>query len=227
MCVRLKLNLPTSGGEEIELCGNWQVFGSVSLVQTNHPSHDQQTRDEISTWKVCMPKHTHRSFCVHVSTYLRMHVCDVNVFCVKGWYPSNLSFTAILHTLELGITYPHVETWHVCVGVFIQPLYVSPCRELAWHDLAFFNSNLYEGLRRMLLDAQEKRLSLEEFKSTYCCYFEVRVVLFYIQHLRWCSRQHLWRNRLARSAVNRKVVGSSPTRCVFFLFFSVHPGALR
>jgi E3 ubiquitin-protein ligase EDD1 len=45
-------------------------------------------------------------------------------------------------------------------------------RELAWHDLAFFNSNLYEGFRRMLLDAQEKSLSPEDFKSTYCCYFE-------------------------------------------------------
>ena len=27
---------------------------------------------------------------------------------------------------------------------------------------------------------------------------------------------HLWRNRLARSAVNRKVAGSSPARCGFF-----------
>ena len=31
---------------------------------------------------------------------------------------------------------------------------------------------------------------------------------------------HLWRNRLARSAVNRKVAGSSPARCVFFSFFA-------
>ena len=34
---------------------------------------------------------------------------------------------------------------------------------------------------------------------------------------------HLWRNRLARSAVNRKVAGSSPARCegniFFFLYF--------
>ena len=29
----------------------------------------------------------------------------------------------------------------------------------------------------------------------------------------------LWRNRLARSAVNRKVVGSSPTGDVSFVFF--------
>ena len=32
-------------------------------------------------------------------------------------------------------------------------------------------------------------------------------------------RKHLWRNRLARSAVNRKVVGSSPTRCEALFFF--------
>ena len=30
---------------------------------------------------------------------------------------------------------------------------------------------------------------------------------------------HLWRNRLARSAVNRKVGGSNPPRCDFFSFF--------
>ena len=30
--------------------------------------------------------------------------------------------------------------------------------------------------------------------------------------------QHLWRNWLARSAVNRKVAGSSPARCGFFFF---------
>ena len=34
--------------------------------------------------------------------------------------------------------------------------------------------------------------------------------------------KHLWRNWLARSAVNRKVAGSSPARCVayFFLIFT-------
>ena len=31
--------------------------------------------------------------------------------------------------------------------------------------------------------------------------------------------EHLWRNWLARSAVNRKVAGSSPARCVLFLIF--------
>ena len=31
--------------------------------------------------------------------------------------------------------------------------------------------------------------------------------------------KHLWRNRLARSAVNRKVAGSSPARCERSSFF--------
>ena len=41
--------------------------------------------------------------------------------------------------------------------------------------------------------------------------------------------QHLWRNWLARSAVNRKVGGSSPPRCAFFLspLLLFFPGALR
>ena len=32
---------------------------------------------------------------------------------------------------------------------------------------------------------------------------------------------HLWRNRLARSAVNRKVAGSSPARCDLIFFVCV------
>ena len=35
-------------------------------------------------------------------------------------------------------------------------------------------------------------------------------------------RQHLWRNRLARSAVNRKVAGSSPARCESISLFFFH-----
>ena len=46
-------------------------------------------------------------------------------------------------------------------------------RDLAWHDLAFYNVDLYEGMRRMMLDAQEGSKSREEFLSAYCCYFEV------------------------------------------------------
>ena len=91
------------------------------------------------------------------------------------------------------------------------------CRELAWHDVAFFNSDLYEGLRRMLLDVDEGKKSREDFLSTYCCYFEVSKL--YIMPFRSLRSRHLWRNRLARSAVNRKVGGSSPPRCVFFSFF--------
>jgi E3 ubiquitin-protein ligase EDD1 len=45
-------------------------------------------------------------------------------------------------------------------------------RDLAWHDLAFYNADLFEGLRSMLLDAQEGKKSEEEFTATYCCYFE-------------------------------------------------------
>ena len=33
------------------------------------------------------------------------------------------------------------------------------------------------------------------------------------------AAKHLWRNWLARSAVNRKVAGSSPARCGKLLFF--------
>ena len=33
--------------------------------------------------------------------------------------------------------------------------------------------------------------------------------------------KHLWRNRLTRSAVNRKVAGSSPARCKHFFSFSL------
>ena len=47
-------------------------------------------------------------------------------------------------------------------------------RELAWHDLAFFNAELYEGFRRMMLDAELGRMTKDEFQQVYCCYFEVR-----------------------------------------------------
>lgn len=48
-------------------------------------------------------------------------------------------------------------------------------RDLAWHDLAFYNVDLYEGMRRMMLDAQEGNKGKDEFLSTYCCYFEVGI----------------------------------------------------
>jgi E3 ubiquitin-protein ligase EDD1 len=47
-------------------------------------------------------------------------------------------------------------------------------RDCAWHDLAFFNADLYEGLQQMMLDAKNAK-SNEEFQATYCCYFEAPV----------------------------------------------------
>lgn len=48
-------------------------------------------------------------------------------------------------------------------------------REIAWHDLAFYNVDLFEGLRRLLIDAEEKKMSKEEFQSTYCLCFEAPI----------------------------------------------------
>ena len=47
-------------------------------------------------------------------------------------------------------------------------------RPLAWHDLAFYNADLYEGLRQMMLDAEQGKKDDDEFMATYCSYFEVR-----------------------------------------------------
>lgn len=56
--------------------------------------------------------------------------------------------------------------WCACVLLHL-------CRDVAWHDLAFYNADLYEGLRQMMLDAKKGEKSREEFMATYCCYFEV------------------------------------------------------
>ena len=64
----------------------------------------------------------------------------------------------------------------MCYCVFV-------CREIAWHDLAFYNVDLFEGLRRLLIDAEEKKMSKEEFQSTYCLCFEVlykNLACFYV-----------------------------------------------
>lgn len=53
-------------------------------------------------------------------------------------------------------------------------MYFCTFRELGWHDLAFFNADLYEGLRRMMMDAKSDK-TIEEFQATYCCYFEVNM----------------------------------------------------
>ena len=47
-------------------------------------------------------------------------------------------------------------------------------RELSWHDVAFYNADLYEGLRRMIRDVESDKNSAEDFQATYCCYFEVK-----------------------------------------------------
>ena len=57
--------------------------------------------------------------------------------------------------------------------VIIMLLFVCIIRELGWHDLAFFNADLYGGLRRMMMDAKSGKTK-EEFQATYCCYFEVQ-----------------------------------------------------
>ena len=51
------------------------------------------------------------------------------------------------------------------------------CRPLAWHDLAFYNADLYEGLRQMMLDAEQGKKDNDEFMATYCSYFEVLLLL--------------------------------------------------
>ena len=52
-------------------------------------------------------------------------------------------------------------------------LSLSLSRPLAWHDLAFYNADLYEGLRQMMLDAEQGKKDDDEFMATYCSYFEV------------------------------------------------------
>ena len=73
-----------------------------------------------------------------------------------------------------SVTQEGRETLEIRLACCIPP-FLLPSRDLAWHDLAFYNADLYEGLRRMLLDAQEGKKSKEEFMSTYCCYFEVLI----------------------------------------------------
>ena len=51
-------------------------------------------------------------------------------------------------------------------------------RELCWADLAFYNSDLYEGLRAMLNDA--KWMTEAEFVEVYPCTFEVEVIVNFL-----------------------------------------------
>ena len=43
-----------SGGKTLQLQSPGQVHRSVSVVQTDCASHDQQTRGKVSTRKVCV-----------------------------------------------------------------------------------------------------------------------------------------------------------------------------
>ena len=47
-------------------------------------------------------------------------------------------------------------------------------RPLAWHDLAFYNADLYEDLRQMMPDAEQGKKDDDEFMAMYCSYFKVR-----------------------------------------------------
>ena len=49
-----------------------------------------------------------------------------------------------------------------------------------WEDLAYFNADLFEGLGRMMLDAAHPSMTSERFQSTYCCHFEVWIVIIII-----------------------------------------------
>ncbi|XP_048584846.1 uncharacterized protein LOC5508594 isoform X2 [Nematostella vectensis] len=48
-------------------------------------------------------------------------------------------------------------------------------RDVTWEDLAFFNADLFEGLSRMMIDANHPLMTSETFQATYCCHFETSV----------------------------------------------------
>ncbi len=58
-------------------------------------------------------------------------------------------------------------------------------RVIAWHDLAFYNADLYEGMRRMMVDMEVDKKDSEEFIATYGCYFEVGTnIIMYLPYVR-------------------------------------------
>ena len=63
------------------------------------------------------------------------------------------------------------------------------CRDIAWHDLAFFNADLYEGMRRMMVDTETGKKDSEEFVATYCCYFEVSKGLLRKKNKVFCKKK--------------------------------------
>ena len=48
-------------------------------------------------------------------------------------------------------------------------------RQISWHDVGFYNADLYEGLRGMLVHCQEEDLTPETFQSIYMLNFDVTI----------------------------------------------------
>ena len=76
---------------------------------------------------------------------------------------------------------------------------------------------------RAMTDSWEDSLltvdkKMEEYAKVSWREGTVSTRLYLFENSSFLPSQHVWRNRLARSAVNRKVVGSSPTMCGFKLF---------
>lgn len=46
-------------------------------------------------------------------------------------------------------------------------------RQISWHDVGFYNAELYEGLRRMLAHNEEVSMTDEEFKDIYGLTFQI------------------------------------------------------
>ncbi|KAI6660809.1 hypothetical protein LOD99_10206 [Oopsacas minuta] len=48
-------------------------------------------------------------------------------------------------------------------------------RQISWHDVGFYNADLYEGLRRMIVHCQEEEMTHEVFQSIYMLNFDATV----------------------------------------------------
>ena len=48
-------------------------------------------------------------------------------------------------------------------------------RQISWHDVGFFNAELYEGLRRMIVHCQEEEMTHETFHNIYMLHFEALI----------------------------------------------------
>ena len=120
-----------------------------------------------------------------VNVTVHVHVCT----CTGVYACTTCTYAHVCSACTCTCTYMYM---HLTCFIFSSPLSLccSLClcihRDLAWHDLAFYNADLYEGLRRMLLDAQEGKKTKEEFMSTYCCYFEVLSKIHVHVYVRTC-----------------------------------------